>query len=94
MKISTGSRFDMTRTVFSVSVVDGSGNEVYGEPVTARFELADGGRRDVTRTTGQHGHAHFAEELAGELLGVTLLAARERIGPFSPADGTGVVIEA
>jgi hypothetical protein len=84
----------MTRTVFSVSVVDGSGNEVYGEPVTARFELADGGRRDVTRTIGHDGHAHFAEELAGELLGVTLLAARERVGPFRPADGTGVVIEA
>ena len=84
----------MTRTMFSVSVVDGSGNEVYGEPVTARFESADGGRRDVTHATGQDGHAHFAEELAGELFGVTLLAARELVGPFRPADGAGVVIEA
>jgi hypothetical protein len=80
--------------MFSVSVVDGSGNEVYGEPVTARFEFADGGRRDVTHATGQDGHAHFAEELAGELFEVTLLAAREVVGPFRPADGTGVVIEA
>ena len=83
----------MTRTEFSVSVVDGSGNEVYGEPVTARFDLAGGGRRDVIRHTGQDGHAHFAEELAGELLGVIVLAAREHVGPFRPADGAGVVIE-
>jgi hypothetical protein len=58
------------------------------------IRVGDGGRRDVTRTIGHDGHAHFAEELAGELLGVTLLAARERVGPFRPADGTGVVIEA
>ncbi|HEX6339068.1 MAG TPA: hypothetical protein VFZ85_19090 [Jiangellaceae bacterium] len=84
----------MTRTMFAVSVVDGSGNEVYGEPVTARFELAGGGRRDVTRTVGHDGRAHFAEELVGELLGVTLLAAGERVGPLLPAAGTGLVIEA
>lgn len=84
----------MTRTVFSVSVVDGSGNEVYGEPVTARFELADGSRRDVTRMVGHDGHAHFAEDLAGEMHRVTLLAARECVGPINPRHGAGLVIEA
>lgn len=84
----------MTRTVFSVSVVDGGGNEVYGEPVTARFELADGSGQDVTRTTGQDGLAHFAEEFAGPLSSVTVLAAREQVGPMHSVDGAGVVIEA
>lgn len=84
----------MTRTVFSVSVVDGSGNEVYGEPVTARFVLADGSRQDVTRTTGHDGHAHFAENLISPLRSVTLLAAREQVGPMRSVNGTGVVIEA
>ncbi len=84
----------MTRAAFSVSVVDGSGNDVYGEPVTARFELADGSRGDVTRTVGHDGHAHFDEELAGEMRSVTLLAARERVGPINPRNGAGLVIEA
>lgn len=84
----------MTRAVFSVSVVDGSGNEVYGEPVTARFELADGSRREVTRTVGHDGHAHFAETLTGEMRSVTLLAARESVGPIHSVNGTGLVIEA
>lgn len=84
----------MTTAVFSVTVVDGGGNEVYGEPVTARFDLADGSRRDVTRRVGPDGHAHFAEELAGEMHCVTLSAAREHLGPVRPADGAGFVIEA
>ncbi|HEX6195777.1 MAG TPA: hypothetical protein VFZ37_07695 [Jiangellaceae bacterium] len=84
----------MARAMFSVSVVDGSGTEVYGEPVTASFELADGSRREVTRIVGSDGQAHFAEELAEEMHSVTFSAARECVGPIRPGGGAGLVIEA
>lgn len=79
---------------FSVSVVDGSGRDVYGEPVTATYDLGDGYQRTVTRVTGPDGLAHFADELAGTVRGVTLTAVGETLGPVSARPGQRLVIEA
>lgn len=84
----------MTRMTFAVSVVDGSGNEVFGEPVTARFDLADGRRHEVTRRTGPDGLAHFGDELSSAPRGVTLIAVRECLGPIKPTQDARLVIEA
>lgn len=85
---------DVALAAFSVAVVDGTGIEVYGEPVTARFDLGDGRRPTVTRRTGVDGEAHFVKELSGEPIGVTLTAGRESLGPVLPALGARLVIEA
>lgn len=76
---------------FTVSVVDGSGVEVYGEPVTATFHFGDGYHRTVTRATGRDGRARFVDA-AGD--GVTLAAGRESLGPVMPTPGDHFVIEA
>lgn len=78
---------------FSVSVVDGGGVEVYGEPVTATVDLGDGYQRTLTRTTGRDGWAHFVED-TGVAHGVKLTAGRESYGPLRPAPGERLVIEA
>lgn len=77
----------------SVTVVDGNGIEVHGEPVTARFDLGEGREYAVTRRTGADGAAHFVEDLAGPAHGVTLSTGRESVGPLRPAAGAHLVIE-
>jgi hypothetical protein len=84
---------DVSLAAFSVAVVDGSGIEVYGEPVTARFDLGAGRQRTVTRRTGADGAAHFVEQLDGAVRSVTLSAGRESSGPIQPQPGASLVIE-
>lgn len=78
---------------FTVTVVDGNGAEVYGEPVTARFDLGGGREHFVTRRTGIDGAAHFVEELSIAAHGLTLSAGRESLGPVHPHPGARLVIE-
>ncbi len=67
---------------------------MYGEPVTATYDLGDGYQRVVTWVTGPDGLAHFADEFAGTVRGVTLTAAGETLGPVSTRPGQRLVIEA
>ncbi len=77
---------------FSVTVVDGSGREVYDEPVSVRFFLSDGMAHTVTRLTGADGSAHFTGRLAGPRP-VIVTAHGESLGPLRPHDGCRLVIE-
>jgi hypothetical protein len=78
---------------FTVTVVDGSGDEVYGEPVTARFDLGGGREHSVTRRTGIDGAAHFVEELTSAAHSLTLSAGRESLRPIHLHPGARLVIE-
>ena len=81
-------------TSFSVDVVDGNGTDVPGEPVIARFFLADGETRDVRAVTDTAGRARFVAEHDLEPVSVEILSARETTGPTTPAPGARLVIEA
>lgn len=81
-------------TSFSVDVVDGSSTEVPGEPVIARFSLADGETRDIRADTDATGRARIVAEHDSEPVSVEILAAGESTGPTSPAPGARLVIEA
>lgn len=84
---------DVALAAFSVTVVDGSGVEVCGEPVTARFDLGDGRQQAVTHRTAADGTARFVERLAAAAHSVTLSAGRESLGPIRPKPGASLVIE-
>ena len=79
-------------TTFSVAVVDGSGREVYGVPVTAHFYI--GGRSySVAGISGTDAETRFAGEF-GDSDTVTLTAYGESLGPIRPRDGALLAIEA
>ena len=79
-------------TTFSVVVVDGSGREVYGVPVTAHFDI--GGRtHTVVGIPGTDAETRFAGEF-GDSDTVTLTAHGESLGPMRPRDGALLTIEA
>ena len=87
-------RPDAFVTSFSVDVVDGNGTDVPGEPVVARFSLADGETRDVRAVTDTTGRARIVVEHDLEPVSVEILSAGASIGPITPAPGARLVVEA
>ena len=82
-----------TGAAFSVVVVDGSGREVHGVPVTARFELDSDRMYSVTRVTGADGEARFAADQAGSPA-IVISAHGESLGPIRPRHGARLAVEA
>ncbi|MDX1449150.1 MAG: hypothetical protein R3246_08825 [Acidimicrobiia bacterium] len=81
-------------TNFTVLVVDGSGNEVAGEPVTVSFDDDTDSRRTIQTVTDRAGRARLHTTHDVEPHHVFITAAGEATGPLRPAPGAIVVIEA
>lgn len=83
-----------TVTTFSVDLVDGSGLDVAGEPVTALIRHEDGAETVVRQTTDAGGRARFVETHESTAIEMMVTAGRETLGPLRPpAQGTHLVIE-
>lgn len=80
-------------TNFTVLVVDGSGTEVAGEPVTISFLDAQESVRSMSVVTDGNGRARVVETHEHEPLSVAIDAAGESTGPIAPRPGSMVVVE-
>lgn len=80
-------------TGLSVTVVDGNGLEVSGEPVTARFHGPGTLERVVVRTTDSQGVARFEEPEGFRSTRLVLSAGRETYTDRLPISAARLTIE-